>query len=120
MGISVSRWQLQRFERFYGSKYVRAMGHLRKEDSPPAECGQSVRRTNPIAPTFAAIRHMTKRAQGCLSRSAMLHMIFKLWRYEKMNRCRQRGSSSLDKVSIGASSIEVAEAADQKGAWLIC
>jgi transposase-like protein len=44
----------------------------------PAAHWKSIRTTNPIESTFATIRHRTKRSKGCLSRTSMLHMMFKL------------------------------------------
>jgi putative transposase len=44
----------------------------------PAKHWIHIRSTNVIEPTFATIRHRTDRTKGCLTRTGMLAMLFKL------------------------------------------
>lgn len=67
----------------------------------PARHWQSIRTSNPIESAFATIRHRTKRSKGCLSRSGMLHMMFKLGQCAQKNWRRLRGFDSLAKVVKG-------------------
>jgi len=69
----------------YEAKYPKAAICLQKDHEElmaffdfPAQHWQSIRTSNPIESTFGTIRHRTKRSKGCLSRSGMLHMMFKL------------------------------------------
>ena len=45
----------------------------------PAEHWGHIRTTNPIESTFATVRLRTNKTRGCLSRTTMLAMVFKLW-----------------------------------------
>lgn len=67
----------------------------------PAQHWQSIRTSNPIESTFATIRHRTKRSKGCLSRTGMLHMMFKLSQCAETNWRRLRGFNYLAKVITG-------------------
>ena len=53
---------------------------------------------NPVESKFATIRHLDKRSKGCLSRDAMLSMMFKLGICAKHNWRRLRGFRQLGKV----------------------
>jgi transposase-like protein len=44
----------------------------------PAEHWQHIRTTNPIASTFATVRHRTTRSRNCLWRGTFLGLAFKL------------------------------------------
>lgn len=57
--------------------------------------------TNPIESTFAAIRHRTKRAKGCLTRPGMLHMMFKLAQCAETSWRKLRGFARLADVIEG-------------------
>lgn len=96
------------FEAVYEAKYPKAVLCLQKDREEllafydfPAQHWQSLRTTNPIESTFATIRHRTKRSKGCLSRSTMLHMIYKLSECAQKNWRRQRGFRYLAKVVQG-------------------
>jgi len=67
----------------------------------PAQHWQSIRMSNPIESTFGTIRHRTKRSKGCLTRSGMLHMMFKLGMCAEKNWWRLRGFNYLAKVITG-------------------
>jgi len=54
-----------------------------------------------IEPSFATIRHRTKRSKGCLSRDDMLHMMFKLGQCAEQNWRRPPGFDYLAKVITG-------------------
>ena len=63
--------------------------------------GQSIRTSNPIESVFATIRHRTKRSRGCLTRTGMLHMMFKLGQCAEKKWRRLRGFNYLAKVITG-------------------
>jgi len=92
----------------YEAKYPKAAICLQKDREElmaffdfPAQHWQSIRTSNPIESTFGTIRHRTKRSKGCLSRSGMLHMMFKLGQCAEKNWRRLRGFDYLAKVIIG-------------------
>lgn len=92
----------------YEDKYPKAAKCLEKDRDDllvffdfPAVHWQSVRTTNPIESAFATIRHRTKRAKGCLSRTTMLAMIFKVGMSAERQWRKLRGFESLAKVIIG-------------------
>lgn len=96
------------FVETYEPKYPKATACLEKDRDEllafydfPAQHWQSLRTTNPIESTFATIRHRTKRAKGCLSRTTMLHMMFKLGQCAEKNWRRLRGFAYLAKVIEG-------------------
>jgi hypothetical protein len=51
--------------------------------------------------TFGTIRHRTKRCKGCLTRTGMLHMMFKLGQCAETKWRRLRGFNYLAKVITG-------------------
>jgi len=57
----------------------------------PAKHWKSIRSTNPIESCFATIRHRTRRSKGCLSRTGMLHMMFKRGRQGSVSVHRNVG-----------------------------
>ncbi len=92
----------------YEAKYPKATLCLQKGSEEilnfydyPADHWQSIRTTNPIESTFGTIRHRTKRSKGCLSRSGMLHMMFKLGMCAQKKWKRIRGFNYLAKVITG-------------------
>ena len=96
------------FIKTYEPKYPKATLCLQKDRAEllpfydfPAQHWQSIRTTNPIESTFATIRHRTKRSKGCLSRDAMLHMMFKLGQCAERQWRRLRGFDYLAKVITG-------------------
>ena len=52
----------------------------------------------PIESTFGTIRHRTTWAKGCLTRDALLHMMFKLGQCAEKAWRRLRGFNQLPKV----------------------
>ena len=97
--------ELTTFIKTYEDKYPQATRCLQKDQDEllafydfPAKHWQSIRTTNPIESSFATIRHRTKRAKGCLSRTTMLHMMFKLGQCAQKNWRRLRGFDYLAKV----------------------
>jgi len=92
----------------YDPKYPKATLCLQKDRDElmaffdfPAQHWQSIRTSNPIESTFGTIRHRTKRSKGCLTRSGMLHMMFKLGLCAEKNWRRLRGFNYLAKVITG-------------------
>ena len=97
-----------RFVGIYQAKYPKAIEMLMKDRDEllafydfPAVHWQSLRTTNPIESTFATIRHRTKRSKGCLTRTTMLSMMFKLGQCAESKWRRLRGFRELDKVIRG-------------------
>ena len=107
----------------YEPKYPKAAACLEKDRTEllafydfPAQHWQSLRTTNPIESTFGTIRHRTKRSKGCLSRTGMLHMIFKLGQCAEKNWRKLRGFRYMGKVIEGVrfkDGIEESEQSDQ-------
>ena len=103
----------------YEDKYPGAVQCLLKDQDVllsfydfPAKHWKSIRSTNPIESCFATIRHRTKRSKGCLSRTGMLHMMFKLGQCAQKRWHRLRGFNQLAKVIEGVKfkdGIEVTE-----------
>jgi transposase-like protein len=66
----------------YAVKYDKVAKCLKKDREAllafecPAEHGKDLRTTNPIASTFATVRHRTIRSKGCLSNKTALAMVF--------------------------------------------
>jgi transposase-like protein len=92
----------------YEAKYPKATLCLHKDRDEllafydfPAQHWQSIRTSNPIESTFGTIRHRTKRCKGCLTRTGMLHMMFKLGQCAETKWRRLRGFNYLAKVIIG-------------------
>ncbi len=67
----------------------------------PAYHWQSLRTTSPIESTFATICHRTKRLKGCLNRTGMLYMMFKLGQCAQQRWNRLRSFRQLGKVIAG-------------------
>jgi putative transposase len=96
------------FVRTYEDKYPGCVNCLLKDQDAllnfydfPAKHWKSIRSTNPIESCFATIRHRTKRSKGCLSRTGMLHMMFKLGQCAQKRWHRLRGFDQLAKVIEG-------------------
>ncbi len=92
----------------YEAKYPKAVNCLIKDRDTlltffdfPAEHWQSIRTTNPIESAFSTIRHRTKRSKGCLSRTGMLNMIYKLGMCAEKKWRRLRGFNYLADVIQG-------------------
>jgi transposase-like protein len=96
------------FMQVYQAKYPKAVGCLEKDREAllafydfPAEHWVHIRTTNPIESTFATIRHRTRQAKGCVSRTTMLAMIYKLGMSAEKRWQRIRGFAYLAKVIKG-------------------
>ena len=99
---------LEQFVRAYQAKYPKAVECLLKDREAllafydfPAEHWIHIRSTNVIESAFATIRHRTDRAKGCLTRTGMLSMIFKLGMSAENSWRRLRGFEWLAKVIRG-------------------
>lgn len=99
---------LEQFVRAYQAKYPKAVECLLKDREAllafydfPAEHWIHIRSTNVIESAFATIRHRTNRAKGCLTRTGMLSMIFKLGMSAEHSWRRLRGFEWLAKVIRG-------------------
>ena len=73
------------FIQTYQDKYPKAVECLEKDRETlltfydfPATHWQHIRTTNPIESTFATVRLRTAKTRGCVSRSTILSMVFKL------------------------------------------
>ena len=94
------------FVKTYEDKYPGTVQCLLKDQDAllslydfPAKHWKSIRSTNPIESCFATIRHRTKRLKGCLFRTGMLHMMFKLGQCAQKRWHRLRGFDQLAKVT---------------------
>jgi putative transposase len=67
----------------------------------PAEHWGHIRTTNPIESTFATVRLRTNKTRGCLSRTTMLAMVFKLWQSAAKRWHRLRAAHYLPEVMQG-------------------
>lgn len=102
---------LQAFDQFinqFSLKYPKATECLNKDKDElltfydfPAEHWKSLRTTNPIESTFATVRHRTKRAKGCFSRTTILTMVFKLCQSAEQRWIRLSGFNRLADVIRG-------------------
>ena len=96
---------LNRFIRTYEDKYPKATACLDDDRDSlltfydfPAAHWQSIRTTNPIESTFATVRLRTARTRGCVSRTSLLTMVYKLGLCAEQNWRRLRGFKHLADV----------------------
>lgn len=99
------------FDRFiwtYRSKYPKAVTCLTKDRAEllafsdfPAEHWQHIRTTNPIESTFATVRLRTAKTRGCVSRSTILTMVFKLGQSAEKGWKKLRGFRHLPALIRG-------------------
>jgi len=96
---------LDRFIRTYEDKYPKATTCLDASREAlltfydfPAAHWQSIRTTNPIESTFATVRLRTARTRGCVSRTSLLTMVYKLGLCAEQNWRRLRGFKHLADV----------------------
>ena len=99
---------LDLFIKTYDSKYPKATQCLERDLEElltfydvPAEHWQSLRTTNLIESAFGTIRHRTTRSKGCLSRTGMLHLMFKLGMCAQKTWNQLRGFNHLAKAITG-------------------
>jgi transposase-like protein len=72
----------------------------------PAEHWIHIRTTNPIESTFATIRHRTDRTKGCVSRSTLLGLVYRL-SLSAQTRWRQlRGFARLGELIAGVKFVD--------------
>ena len=95
----------ERFLRTYEDKYPKAAACLEEDRDSlltfydfPAAHWQSIRTTNPIESTFATVRLRTARTRGCVSRTTLLTMVYKLGLCAEQNWRRLRGFKHLADV----------------------
>ena len=95
----------QAFDRFllsYEAKYPKATECLRKDRDVlltfydfPAEHWQHIRTTNPVESTFGTVRLRTAKTRGCVSRTGMLAMVFKLLKTAEQKWADPEGACTL-------------------------
>jgi putative transposase len=92
----------------YEAKYPKAAECLAQDREEllafydfPAEHWGHIRTTNPIESTFATVRLRTNKTRGCLSRTTMLAMVFKLWQSAAKRWHRLRAAHYLPEVMNG-------------------
>jgi putative transposase len=92
----------------YEAKYPKAAECLAQDREEllafydfPAEHWGHIRTTNPIESTFATVRLRTDKARGCLSRTTMLAMVFKLYQSAAKRWHRLRAAHYLTEVMQG-------------------
>ena len=95
----------EQFLRTYEDKYPKATAGLDADREAlltfydfPAAHWQSIRTTNPIESTFATVRLRTARTRGCVSRTTLLTMVYKLGLCAEKNWRRLRGFKHLADV----------------------
>ncbi|MDA8364292.1 MAG: IS256 family transposase [Gammaproteobacteria bacterium] len=92
----------------YEPKYPKAAECLSKDRDAllafydfPAEHWVHLRTTNPIESTFASVRLRTAKTRGCVSRSSILSMVFKLVKSAESRWRHLKGSERLHEVITG-------------------
>ena len=95
----------EQFLRTYEDKYPKATAGLDADREAlltfydfPAAHWQSIRTTNPIESTFATVRLRTAKTRGCVSRTTLLTMVYKLGLCAEKNWRRLRGFKHLADV----------------------
>jgi putative transposase len=92
----------------YEAKYAKATECLAKDHDAlltfydfPAEHWTHLRTTNPIESTFATVRLRTAKTRGCVSRTGILAMVFKLTKSAEQKWRKLKGASRLAQVVQG-------------------
>ncbi len=92
----------------YKAKYPKAAECLEKERDSllafydfPAAHRQHIRTTNPIESTFAMVRLRTDKTRGCVSRTTILAMVYKLGQRAQKRWRRLRGFKHLAEAIEG-------------------
>jgi transposase-like protein len=106
----------QAFDHFllsYEAKYPKATECLAKDRDVlltfydfPALHWQHIRTTNAIESTFATVRLRTTKTRGCVSRTGMLAMVFKLMKAAEQKWYKLRGYDLLGQVMRGVRFID--------------
>ena len=92
----------------YEQKYPKAVECLAKDREAllafydfPAEHWVHIHTTNPIESTFATVRLRTAKTRGCVSRTSILSMVYKLTRSAEQRWLLLRGSELIARVIAG-------------------
>lgn len=101
----------QAFDHFlvnYEAKYPKATACLARDRQAllafydfPAEHWIHIRTTNPIESTFATVRLRTAKTRGCVSRTSILAMVFKLAKGAEQRWRKLKGAARLAQVIEG-------------------
>jgi len=104
------------FDRFietFRAKYPKATECLAKDRKSllvfydfPAEHWIHIRTSNPIESTFATVRHRTDRTKGCVSRSSLLGLTYKLAMSAEKSWNRLRGFERLGELIAGVKFVD--------------
>ena len=104
------------FDRFietFRAKYPKATECLAKDRKAllafydfPAEHWIHIRTSNPIESTFATVRHRTDRTKGCVSRSSLLGLTYKLATSAEKSWNRLRGFERLGELIAGVKFVD--------------
>ena len=104
---------LMQFLVTYQDKYPKACECLEKDQAQmlafydfPAEHWVHIRTSNPIESTFATVRLRTAKTRGCVSRTTILTMVFKLGLSAEKGWRRLRGFRRLAEVINGVKFID--------------
>jgi transposase-like protein len=113
---------VDRFTTAHQAKYPKAVECLAKDRETllafydfPAEHWIHLRTTNPIESTFATIRHRTDRTKGCVARSTLLGLTYKLAMCAEQSWRRLRGFAQLGEVIAGVKFIDGVSEDKRKG-----
>jgi putative transposase len=101
------------FVEAYQAKYPKATECLTKDREEllafydfPAEHWKHIRTTNPIESTFATVKLRTAKTRGCLSRTTLLTMVFRLCLSAQRRWRRLDGRERLTEVIAGVSFVD--------------
>ena len=96
------------FVQVYQPKYPKAAECLAKDQGAllsfydfPAEHWHHIRTSNPIESTFASVRLRTAKTRGCVSRTSILSMVFKLTLSAEQRWLKLRGAELITEVIQG-------------------
>ena len=96
------------FVQVYQPKYPKAAQCLAKDQESllnfydfPAEHWHHIRTSNPIESTFASVRLRTAKTRGCVSRTSILSMVFKLVLSAEQRWLKLRGAELIAEVIQG-------------------
>ena len=96
------------FVQVYQPKYPKAAECLAKDQGSllsfydfPAEHWHHIRTSNPIESTFASVRLRTAKTRGCVSRTSILSMVFKLVISAEQRWLKLRGAELISEVIQG-------------------
>jgi len=96
------------FVQVYQPKYPKAAECMAKDKGSllsfydfPAEHWHHIRTSNPIESTFASVRLRTARTRGCVSRTSILSMVFKLVISAEQRWLKLRGAELISEVIQG-------------------